>query len=101
MVDDDFEEGEIEGLVNEALGAKVVLCAAPQILHLETPGGTVAGARKAPLAQVELPQEVVSQALSSKKQLKKQKKKEQGNGSGKAYFDVYGQQVGTYTSECQ
>ncbi len=47
------------------------------------------------MAQVELPQEVVSQALNSKKQLKKQKKKEQGNGSGKAYFDVYGQQVST------
>ena len=45
------------------------------------------------VVQVDLPQEVASQALSAKKQSKKQRIKEQGNGSSKAYYDVYGQQV--------
>ncbi len=45
MVDDDFEEGEIEGLVNDALEAKVCSCDAPQKLYSETPGGTKYGAR--------------------------------------------------------
>ena len=43
--------------------------------------------------QVNLPREVVSQALSAKKQSKKQRIKAQGDGSSKAYYDIYGQQV--------
>ena len=99
MVDDDFEEGEIEGLVNDTLEPKVCSCTAIQEVYSETTGGAKCGARTFAVVQVELRQGDVSQVLSSKKQLKKHKKKEQENGSGKAYFDVYGQQVSTYTSE--
>lgn len=99
MVDNDFEEGEIEGLVHDALQAKVGSCIATRRVRPERTGEIDYGACKTAVVQVELPPEAISQAPSSKRH-KKQKKKEQGNGSSTAYVDVYGQQVSTYSSWC-
>ena len=94
MVDDDLEEGEIEGLVYENLQAQV--CELLRHSNGDIQGKLHSQCRSKTISLSSM-QVQVSQPgplpTSHKKKSKKQKLRKHANGSGNAFYDVYGREV--------